>query len=102
MYKPIIINLGFTLALLLIIAVGSIKLILSPTIMHIKVGQTEVITAPAATTIAGMQLRAEAWKKYPEYNIGLGIIAFISFAGACNICRVMYLLRDSENVESTT
>lgn len=76
----------------LIIAVASIALILSPAVNHARVYGQEHIAAPSALTADGMLLRVETWKTYPEYNIGLGVIAVLAFSGAVFTC-TMYDLQ---------
>lgn len=84
-------SLGLIMVLFLIIALLSIGLIFSPVVVHIG----NEASAPSAITLDGMMLRAEAWKEYPEYNIGLGFIAGFAFLGAIFVCRTMYLLQEA-------
>ena len=70
--------LGVVMVLFLVVAVLAIALAMQPVTLHIG----DQAVAPSALTDSGLLLRADAWKEYPQYNFGLGIIAIISFAGA--------------------
>lgn len=96
-YNTLIKSLGIVMVFLLVIAVVSVGLILSPAVIHKKGVDEEIILTPAATTFEGLQLRVDAWKEYPEYNIGLGALAALSFSGAIYVCAVMYSLRELKN-----
>ena len=66
-----------TMALFIIIALVCITYIFAP----VQEEFDEVVTSRAATSLEGLALRGESWKRYPHYNIGLGIAAVLSFAG---------------------
>lgn len=95
--KALIFNLGFLMVLLLAIALVSISFILSPTKVHTRVGDYELSSAPGALSYNGLMLRVEAWKEYPQYNIGLGVVAGLSLFGAVYACRLMYSLKERQN-----
>jgi len=93
---------GVMVCFFLVIALGSIALIFQPVTHHERVqdisGQyQEVYAAPSAITYEGMALRAEAWKEYPKYNIGLGVITGLAFTGSIFMTRLMFLLKNKED-----
>lgn len=53
-------------------------------------GQQVLTHASPAISMGGLLGRVESWKKYPEYNIGLGIAAGLSFVGALWVIARMY------------
>jgi len=94
-YKTQVIRLGATMLLLMGIALTSIGLIFQPVKVHVVTQGEERTFAPAAMTANGMALRAEAWKEYPTYNIGLGVIAIVAFIGAINMGHMMLYVKDN-------
>ncbi len=82
-------KLGLLLVINMVIALIAIGLIFNPVKVHVG----DVISAPSATTYEGLILRAKAWKEYPQYNVGLGIISVIAFAGSLLVVREMYALK---------
>lgn len=46
----------------------------------------------------GMTMRLEAWYTYPDYNIGMGVIAFAAFIGVCVSASVMLKVYENETV----
>lgn len=95
MANNLVLNCGVVMVLLMVIALICIGLILQPVEIHEKdIWGIESINAPAATTSMGLVLRAEAWKEYPKYNIGLGIVAGLAFLGSVFMCRLMYLAKE--------
>jgi len=91
---------GLIMLIFLAIAIICVYFVLSPAAVHIKQFDfttnkyEETVSAPAATTYGGLALRAEAWKEYPKYNIGIGIIGVLAFAGATATCGLMYLQKE--------
>lgn len=96
-------DLGVVFLLLLAIGCGSLALLFQPATIHyepidqfgmlgatfdesIETGAEGLdglaVYAPGALTDLGLALRGKAWIKYPQYNIGIGIIMVLSFAGA--------------------
>lgn len=94
---------GTILIMLLVIALIGVALIFQPVTIHQEVWDiysqqyVETVSAPAATTQRGMALRAEAWKEYPQYNIGLGVMSALAFTGAIYASLLMYRLKEQEN-----
>ncbi len=88
--KAIIKSWGTVLALFLLIAIVAIGLIMQP--VKIQIMDLEIM-APSAITAQGLALRAEAWKVYPEYNLGLGCIAVISFISTLFVAKTMYSIK---------
>lgn len=88
---------GIITVLFLAIAVLAIGLIFSPVVLHTQAEGGIVKAADNAFTIQGLGARGEAWKEYPTYNIGLGIIGVLAFIGATCACRMMYALKDVHN-----
>lgn len=102
-YRKAMLGWGLTLILFIISALVCVSLIFQPVVMHAEYtdmnGKQHIYSAPRATSIEGMILRAEAWKEYPEYNIGLGFVAVLSFLGALHASRSMYQLKGAESEE---
>ena len=77
---------GIALVLFLIMALGAIGLAFQPVELHRVSAFPELYPdefySEKALKIDGLGLRGEAWAEYPQYNIGLGVIAVISFSGA--------------------
>jgi len=74
----------FLVVLYAAIALLAIGLMFQPVTIHEKVGLTheeEIFYSQSAVSFQGLDLRADAWKEYPSYNIGLGIIAAMSLGG---------------------
>ena len=72
-----------TLILFLVIAVTSVWFLLSPAVNHEKTLQGEESTSkPSGLSYNGLVLRYDAWKTYPEYNIGFGVMASLGFIGS--------------------
>ncbi len=94
--KALIINWGIAMILFMGIALVAIGFAFSPATVHIKAGDSEGIFADSALTVQGMQLRADAWEEYPQYNIGFGVIGVLAFLGAVWASRLMYLLKEVE------
>ena len=69
----------FVFILFLVIALVCLGFIFAP----VKQGIGDIVTTRSAVSIQGIQLMAESWKRYPQYTIGLGVAAGLSFAGAC-------------------
>ncbi len=95
-YKTAVGPLGLVMILFLAIALIAIGLIFSPVTVRSINSTYDIFLTPPATTTSGLALRAEAWRKYPEYNRGLGLIAVLSFASAVYVGFVMVALK-SEN-----
>ncbi len=85
-------GMGLIMILFFTIAVSAIGLAFTP----VKIKTSESIYAPPAVSIDGLKLRAEAWKVYPTYNIGLGLIALTAFAGAILSIAEIYSLSVKE------
>lgn len=71
------------LMIFLAIAVTSIWFLLSPAVNHEKTLQGDDMTVkPSGLSYNGLVLRYDAWKTYPEYNIGFGVMASLGFIGS--------------------
>lgn len=46
----------------------------------------------------GMKMKLEAWYTYPEYNIGMGVIALTAFVGVCVSSILMFKVYENETV----
>lgn len=67
----------------LIIVIICIGFIFAPVITVTEYEDGTVIEQRnSALGILGSSLMAESWHRYPEYTIGLGVVAGMSFAGA--------------------
>lgn len=84
--------------LFFIIAIVCVYFIFSP-VKHITKSPTgdDVIGYPAIS-MQGLLDRAESWKEYPNYTIGLGIAAGLSFTGA--IWSIAIIYRGAEDEEA--
>ena len=96
-YKQSMVNWGVVLIVFMLFAWICIWLIFTPTINHVTIGNTDYFDAPSPLTVEGLAIRGQTWREFPNYNIGLGIIALSSFAGAIYACKVMYSLWAAED-----
>lgn len=93
------VRLGISVVIFLAISLVCISYILTPTEVHVLLPgmeRQEIVLAPSALTEDGLSLRAETWKEYPHYNIGLGIAAALGFGGALWSMAGMYAVREKE------
>lgn len=88
---------GIVMVMFMSIALYAMATGMSPAVIHYKTPDGETYSAPPALTTAGMMLRVDAWKTYPNYNIALGIISIIGFAGAILSVRALFLEVEGKN-----
>jgi len=81
----------------LIIALLAIGLIFSPAVTRYYLGEKEVYLNQSHTMSIGLLARVDAWKTYPNYNIGLGIISMLAFGGAIYTGNGMFKEKEREN-----
>jgi hypothetical protein len=81
--KNILLTWGLAMVIFLAISVVCIRFIFAPVEQVFDNGHGDrTITAKGATDLIGLKLMGESWKAYPDYVIGLGTAAIISFGGA--------------------
>jgi len=76
--KRILLAWGLAMVIFFAIALVCIGFIFAP----VENGNGELTVTYSSTSFAGMKLLAESWKRYPDYIIGLGTAAVLSFGGA--------------------
>jgi hypothetical protein len=76
--KQILFTWGVAMVLFLAVAVLCVGFIFSP----VKDGNKDNYVALPASSLVGLKLQGESWRRYPNYVIGLGAAAAISFGGA--------------------
>ncbi len=91
-------TLAGVMIILLIIAFVSIGMVMQPVKAHIPVYDSAGVergeVVESQTLMDGLP---DSWEKYPEYNIGLGFIAVIAFAGAILVCSIMVNEKEKGN-----
>jgi len=91
------ISLMAMMVLFTVIACICVYLLFSPVTIHTRIGGEEYAMAPRALSIEGMSLRVDAWKEYPTYNIGIGIIGGLAAFGIIFMSRCLYLVEEGED-----
>jgi len=91
------IQLGTTMVIYLIIALLAIGLIFSPAVTRYYLGEKEVYLNQSHTMSIGLLARVDAWKTYPNYNIGLAVISVLAFGGAIYAGNCMFKAQDRKN-----
>ena len=91
--NKMVVKWGVAMVLFLTTAVTAIEAAMQPAMIK----QFDYLVAPSALTLQGLALRADAWKAYPTYNIGLAFIAVVSFIGALYSISVMYSIKGRDN-----
>lgn len=76
--KQILLTWGVAMVLFLAVAVLCVGFIFSP----VKEGNKDSYVALPASSLTGLKLQGESWRRYPNYVIGLGAAAVLSFGGA--------------------
>ena len=75
---------GIVTVLFLVVALYAATLAFQPVTLHrsVEFNGERIVTTTDANPLNKGLLLSESWKEYPKYNIGLGVIAFFSGAGA--------------------
>lgn len=94
-----------SLILFLAIGLGSIGLVMTPVMLRLPNGDGSfggtmpfVTYKPSLLTPGGAKLYVEAWKMFPNYNIGLIGIALVAFGGAgLTLYSVRQLIKEADS-----
>jgi len=78
------------MSLLFIIFVLSIIILFLPVQEYIG----DKVVTNAAISLQGGKLLAESWYRYPQYSIGLGVIAIVSVSGGCSCVYIISKKRE--------
>jgi len=71
-----------SLVLFLAIAIIGLSYLLASPTVHVQTANGEdVVKDIPSLSYEGLQLRYKSWTLYPEYNVGMGILAVIGLSG---------------------
>jgi hypothetical protein len=76
--KKILLTWGVMMVLNLAVAVVCVGCIFAP----VKEGNKDNMVGLPASSLVGLKLQGESWRRYPNYVIGLGAAAVLSFGNA--------------------